>query len=163
MRRGPFWTFLAVAGAIGCNGGPAHAADLLQTYREALANDPQFASARAAGEAGREKLPQGRALILPTLNATANTTYNDANITPRTSPTTESTRQFNSNGWTVTLSQPLFRYQNWQQYRESESQVQQSEAQLSQARQDLIVRVAQAYTDVLAAQDTLAVIRAQKT
>jgi outer membrane protein len=142
---------------------PAGAADLMQTYREALGNDPQFASARSAAEAGREKLPQGRALILPTVGATANTTYNDVTIVPRTSPTTDIQRQFNSNGWTVTLSQPLFRWQNWVQYTQSEFQVQQAEAQLRQAMQDLIVRVAQAYFDVLAAQDTLAVIGAQKT
>jgi outer membrane protein len=140
----------------------AAAADLLQTYREAVANDPQFASARAAAEAGREKLPQGRALILPAASATANTTYNDATITPRTDPTADIQRQFNSNGWTVTLSQPLFRWQNWVQYTQSEFQVRQAEAQLSQAMQDLIVRVAQAYFDVLAAQDTLAVIQSQK-
>ena len=162
MRRRPSWTPLALAAAIGCAGGSAHAADLLQTYREAVGNDPQFSSARASAEAGRERVPQGRALILPTLNATANTTYNDATITPRTSPTTDSVRQFNSNGWTVTLSQPLFRYQNWLQYRESEFQARQAEAQLGQAIQDLIVRVAQAYFDVLAAQDSLAVIGAQK-
>jgi outer membrane protein len=159
MRRLPSWPLL-VWSLLALD---ANAADLLQTYREALANDPQFASARATAEAGREKLPQGRALILPTVNATANTTYNDATITPRTTPTTDISRQFNSNGWQVALSQPLFRWQNWVQYRESEFQVRQAEAQLSQATQDLIVRVAQAYTDVLAAQDTLAVIQAQKT
>jgi outer membrane protein len=161
MRAVPFLSVLAATAAIGCV--DAAAADLLQTYREALGNDPQFASARAAAEAGREKLPQGRALILPSLNATANTTYNDATIRPRTDPTTDITRQFNSNAWTVTLSQPLFRFQNWVQYTQSEFQVRQAEAQFSQAMQDLIVRVAQAYFDVLAAQDTLAVIQAQKT
>jgi outer membrane protein len=151
---------LALAAAFVCV--KATAADLLQTYREALANDAQFASARFAADAGRERLPQGRALILPTVNATANTTYNDATIRPRTDPTTDVQRQFNSNGWTVTLSQPLFRWQNWVQYTQSEFQVRQAEAQLTQAMQDLIVRVSQAYFDVLAAQDTLAVIRAQK-
>ena len=160
MRRLPACR-LAVAAAIAC-GGAARAADLLQTYREAVANDAQFASARASAEAGRERLAQGRALILPTVNATANTTYNDATIRPRTDPTTDISRQFNSNGWQVTLSQPLFRYQNWVQYTQSEFQVRQAEAQFSQATQDLVVRVAQAYFDVLAAQDTLAVIRAQK-
>src|SRR5262249_28482498 len=109
MRGAAFVPALAVAAALGCGAMSANPADPLQTYREALANDPQFASARAAVEAGREKLPQGRALILPTLSASANTTYNDATIRPRTDPTSNSERQFNSNGWTVTLSQPLFR------------------------------------------------------
>jgi outer membrane protein len=157
VRRTLLPTALAIVAA------QATAADLLQTYREAVANDPQFASARAAAEAGREKLPQGRALILPSANATANTTYNDLTIRPRTDPTTDIQRQFNSNGWQLTLSQPLFRWQNWVQYTQSEFQVRQAEAQLNQATQDLIVRVAQGYFDVLAARDTLAVIQAQKT
>jgi len=40
---------------------PGHAADLLQTYRDALANDAAYASARAARDAGLEALPQGLA------------------------------------------------------------------------------------------------------
>jgi outer membrane protein len=55
----------------------------------------------------------------------------------------------------VTLTQPLFRWQNLVQYQQSQFQVLQAEAQFGQATQDLIVRVAQAYFDVLAAQDNL--------
>jgi len=143
---------------------PLVAADLLQTYREARANDPVYASARAALEAGREKLPQGMALLLPTVNGTANTTYNDNQIAFRGTATPGPTvRKFNSNGWTVTLSQPLVRMQNWEQYKQAEFQVAQAEASFSQTSQDLIVRVAQAYFDVLASQDSLDFIQAQKT
>ena len=49
--------------------GLAQAADLLETFRAAQASDPVFASARAAKQAGQEKLPQGRALLLPTMRA----------------------------------------------------------------------------------------------
>jgi outer membrane protein len=52
--------------------------------------------------------------------------------------------------------------QNWWQYRQGEQQVRQAEATFGQASQDLIIRVAQAYFDVLAAQDTLGLVRAQK-
>ena len=69
---------------------------------------------------------------------------------------------FNSNGYNITLTQPLFRWQNLVQYKQSEFQVLQSEAQFGQATQDLIVRVAQAYFDVLAAQDNLEFIKANK-
>jgi outer membrane protein len=165
MRRTLSRSLLALAAAFACTGAGvnANAADLLQTYREARANDPQFASARAAAEAGREKGPQGRALILPAVSASANTTWNDGEVTARTNPPSETVeRQFNSNGWTVTLSQPLFRWQNWVQYTQYEFQVRQTEAQFTQAMQDLIVRVAQAYFEVLAAQDSLAFILAQK-
>lgn len=139
-------------------------ADLLQVYLDAKANDAVYASARSALEAGREKLPQGRALIRPTVSASANTTYNDNEISFRSGANPGPfSREFNSNGWTVSLSQPLYRKQNWVQYEQAEFQVAQAEAQFAQALQDLIVRVAQAYFDVLAARDSLAFIQAQKT
>jgi outer membrane protein len=134
--------------------GVAAAEDFLATYRLAKQNDAQFASARASLEAGLEKLPQGRALLLPVINAAANTTWNDAENKDRIQGQVGSA-DFNSNGWNVTLTQPLFRWQNLVQYQQSQFQVLQAEAQFGQATQDLIVRVAQAYFDVLAAMDNL--------
>jgi outer membrane protein len=134
--------------------GTAAAADFLATYRLAKQNDAAFASARASLEAGLEKLPQGRALLLPVINASGNTTWNDDENRILSTGIVNSA-QFNSNGWNVTLTQPLFRWQNLVQYQQSQFQVLQAEAQFGQATQDLIVRVAQAYFDVLAAQDNL--------
>ena len=134
---------------------PAAAQDLQQVYRDAKAYDAQYASARYALQAGLEKLPQGRALLLPTLNATAGTTTNHLSIDPYgPNPTPPSARTFYNRNYLLSLSQPLFRPQNWLQYDQAEQQVRQSEAVFGQAGQDLIVRVAQAYFDVLAAQDT---------
>ena len=135
---------------------PAFAADLMQVYRDALANDQQYAAARATAEAGREKLPQGVAGLLPTVSATANSTWNDNTYT-------NVNRKFNSNGYNVSLSQPLFRWQNYVQYGQSKLQVVQAEANFAQARQDLILRVAQAYFDVLNAQENLRSVQANKT
>jgi outer membrane protein len=140
--------------------GVAAGADFLDTYRLAKQNDPTFASARASLEAGLEKLPQGRALLLPVINGAANTTWNDVENKPVNQP--GGSAQFNSNGWSVTLTQPLFRWQNLVQYQQSQFQVLQTEAQFGQATQDLIVRVAQAYFDVLAAQDNLEFTKANK-
>jgi outer membrane protein len=140
----------------------AGAADLLQTYREALANDAAYASARAARDAGLENLPQGLAQILPTLNATAFTQYSEVNIDFRGAAPNQS-REGNSNGYTVTLTQPLFNWQAFQLYKEAGFKAVQAEAVFGQASQDLIVRVAQAYFDVLTSQDSLAFIQAQKT
>jgi outer membrane protein len=144
---------------------PASAADLLQIFRDAKANDAAYASARAAVVAGREKLPQGQALLLPTINMTANSVYNDFDVKLLSGATAGQWvgRPFNSNGFTVTLTQPLYRMQNWTQYEQAEFQVAQAEAVFGQASQDLIVRVAQSYFDVLASQDSLATIQAQKT
>ena len=128
---------------------PARAADLLQIYRDALANDAAYASARATRDAGLESLPQGLAQILPTVSATAFTQYNVVNIDVR-GPQPDEQRQGNSNGYTVTLTQPLFNWQNFQVYKEAGFKAVQAEATFGQATQDLIVRAAQAYFDVLA-------------
>jgi outer membrane protein len=145
---------------------PAHAADLLQIYRDALANDATYASARATRDAGLESLPQGLAQILPTINATGFTQANNVDIKFReiggVPAAPESKRQGNTSGFTVTLTQPLFNWQNFQVYNQAGFKAAQTEAVFGQATQDLIVRVAQAYFDVLASQDSLAFIQGQK-
>jgi outer membrane protein len=145
-------------------GLPAHAADLLEIYRQALSQDAVYASARATWQAGQEKLPQGRALLLPSVNLSGNTTYNDIDVRLRgpNSVLQGGAHQFNTNGITVSLTQPLFRKQNIDQYLQSKSQLAQSDAQLNVAAQDLTVRVSQAYFDVLAAQDNVTFAAAQK-
>ncbi len=136
---------------------PVFSADLLQVYRDALGNDAQYAAARATVEAGREKAPQGLAGLLPTVSATANTTWNDNSYNPP-----GASRSFNSNAYNLNLTQPLFRWQNYVQYGQAKLQVVQAEAVFAQASQDLILRVAQAYFDVLNAQENLKAVRANK-
>jgi outer membrane protein len=140
---------------------PALAADLLQVYREALANDAQYAAARAAAEAGREKLPQGVSGLLPKIDATANTVWNENRYSLNERPSVG--KNYNTNAYNVALTQPLFRWQNFVQYGQSKLQVVQAEAIFAQASQDLILRVAQAYFDVLNAQENLRAVQANKT
>ena len=142
---------VAVAVAAGLMAAGAGAADLEQVYRDALSYDAALAGARASLEAGREKLPQGRAGLLPSVNLTGNSNWNEADYR-----TTGRSQGYNSNGWQVQLTQPLFRWQNWVQYKQGEMQVALSEAQYQLARQDLTLRAAQGYFDVLVAQDVLA-------
>ncbi len=141
----------------------AVAADLLDTYHAAQGQDAAFAAARAARAAGQEKLPQGRSLLLPSVNLSANSTFNDINTQYRgTTVFPSGQRRYNSHGYGVSLVQPLFREQNWALYSEAELQVVQSEAQFKLAEQDLVLRVAQTYFDVLMAQDTVQLTAAQK-
>jgi len=95
------------------------------------------------------------------VNATAFTQRNDINLSFR-GAADASIRQGDSNGYTVTLTQPVFNWQNIQVYKEAGFKAAQAEATFGQATQDLIVRVAQAYFDVLASQDSLAFIQGQK-
>jgi outer membrane protein len=141
---------------------PAAAEDLRQVYRDAKGYDAQYAAARHALQAGLEKLPQGRALILPTLGLSANATNQRTEIEPTNNALPTTLRDGRSYGYTLSFSQPIYRPQNSIQYNQAEYQVKQAEASFSQASQDLIVRAAQAYFDVLGAQDTLALVQAQK-
>ena len=137
--------------------------DLMQVYREAQSYDAVYAAARHSAEAGRERLPQGRALLLPTLNLSAQASRQRNEVDSRDPLIVPSTTRYpESAGYTLTFTQPLFRYQNWIQYQQGEQQVRQADATFGQAYQDLIVRVAQAYFDVLGAQDTLVLVRAQR-
>ena len=140
---------------------PLEAADLMQIYREAQANDAAYAAARSTVEAGRERTPQALAGLLPTIGISGNTQWNENDISLRKSTTTDNVK-FNSNGYTLTLTQPLFRWQNWVAYDQSKFQVAQAEANFVQAGQDLILRVAQAYFDVLYANENLKAVRANK-
>lgn len=132
---------------------PAHALDLLQVYQQALANDPVYASARATLAAGQEKEPQGRSALLPQVIATSARSRTDL----------PSNVNIYNKSYGVSLSQPLFNWAYWEQYQQGKLAAAASEAQFAQAHQDLILRVSQAYFDVLAAQDTLASLQAQKT
>jgi outer membrane protein len=140
-------------------------ADLLAIFRDALANDAVYASAKYTLSAGREALPQGFAGLLPVVNGSANTVRNDVQVTSRIPSTAfvQGSRVFNTNGYAINLTQPLFRWSNWQTYEQSKLSVIQSEAQFAQAGQDLAVRVVQAYFDVLASQDSLQVVGVKKT
>ena len=152
---------VAVALGLLCCAAPAFSADLLQVYREALANDQQYVAARAASDALREKLPQGLSTLLPTIGATANTVWNQ-NKYDATNADSTIKRDYNTNAYNVQLTQPLFRWQNYVQYTQGKLQVVQADANFAQAAQDLIVRVAGAYFDVLYAQENLKAVLANK-
>jgi outer membrane protein len=142
---------------------PAAAEDLIQVFRDAQRYDATFSAARNSLAAGRERLPQGRALLLPTLNLSASATRSRIDLNSYNEPVSPSfIRNPDATGYTLTLTQPIFRAQNLMQYEQSEYQVRQAEATFGQAAQDLIVRVAQAYFDVLGQYDTLVLVRAQK-
>src|SRR5712692_1989668 len=141
------------------------AEDLVQVYRDAQRYDAVYSGARYALQAGREKLPQGRSLLLPTLGLTGSVTKSRIDSEardPATAPNLNFLRRPEVDSYTLTFSQPVFRLQNWYQFEQGEQQVRQAEAVFGQASQDLIVRVSQAYFDVLSAQDTLGLLRAQK-
>jgi outer membrane protein len=153
-------TFLGCAvGSIVC---PASAEDLMQIYHDAVANDATLAAARANWQAVQEVGPQALANLLPSVSLAG--VANEQNYWEKlhTDPKiTFSTRYPNYN-YTVSATQPLFRKQNLVAYDQAKQQIGQSDYVLASAQEDLIVRVAQAYFDVLLAQFTIELTESQK-
>jgi outer membrane protein len=136
--------------------GMAAADDLLSLYQEALFSDAQFTSARAAYAATEERLPQSMASRLPSLSLSGNVTANhlEANTFDQES--------YGSWGWSVNLTQPVFRLENEYGYDQTRSVVDQARAELELARQELVLRLADAYFAVLLAQDTVATLQSER-
>ena len=135
------------------------AENLLEIYKLAQDNDPTFGAARYIFEAAQEKIPQANAGLLPVLDLNGKETAT-ASLS-RFTNTPVVTRDIHAWIWTLQLTQPLFRPQNVYAYRESKSLVEQARAQYSQAEQNLILRVTQAYFEVLVAQESIEVADAQ--
>lgn len=156
-------TILAVAAGV-----PARGADLLEVYKQAQNGDVVYAAARAAWNATQEKLPQARAGLLPRVDIgggsgqPGSTQFNDREIRFRDGSRGVDNR-FNSNSLGLSLTQPIYRKQNFVGYEQSKVQLEQADAVLAQAAQELITRTAQAYVDVLLARDSVAFAGSQKT
>ncbi len=141
---------------------PAIGEDLVDIYREALRADPAIAAAQANWVATQEKTPQARAGLLPNITATAGGNVFTFDQSIRSDPQVDVNRNFRQYNAIVSASQPLFRYQNLVLYDQSKQQVTQADYILSSAQQDLIVRVAIAYFDILLAQFNIELVESQK-
>ncbi len=143
-------------------GRPAAGEDLMQIYREAQQNDPTIAAAKAQWLATQERLPQARAGILPSVSLSASANLNNYDATIKSDPAVDINRNYGQYGATVSASQPLYRMQNVIAVDQSKEVVAQAEFVLGTAQQDLILRVAVVYFDVLLAQFNIELAEAQK-
>ena len=148
--------FAAISTAVAL---PVQAQSLVKLYEAARSFDASYQSAKSQFDATLAKADQAKAAILPVANLALGMSRSRQDITPDVG----SNRSYGTESATVSASQPLYRPANWATYQQGLKQVDLAQAQLSSADQDLIVRVSQAYFDVLAAQDSLAFIQAQKT
>jgi outer membrane protein len=148
---------LALGAVLAAFAPTVQAQNLVELYRSARDYDATYQSARSLYDANLAKADQAKAGILPSAGLSAGASRTNFE---NTNPVVD--RSFNSQTATVSASQPLYRPGNWATYEQGKRQVDLSKAQLEAAEQDLIVRTSQTYFDVLAAQDTLAFVRAQK-
>lgn len=145
---------LALAAAFAA---PVRAESLLELYEAARVYDAAWQSAKSQYDASVARAEQAKAGILPAANLSAGHSRTQFELD---NPAVD--RGFSTQNAVISASQPLYRPANLATYRQGLRQAELASYQLTQAGQDLIIRVSQAYFDVLAAQDTLAFVRAQK-
>ncbi len=146
--------FIAVGATLAL---PVRAQSLVDLYASARGFDASYQSAKSQYDATIARADQAKAAILPSANLAAGLSRTNLE---NGSPVTD--RTYDTQSATITASQPLYRPGNLVSYRQGLKQVDLAQAQLAAADQDLIVRVSQSYFDVLAAQDSLTFIKAQK-
>lgn len=137
---------------------PAQAQNLVELYDAARSFDASYQSAKSLYEANLSKAEQARAGLLPTVGLGMG--VNRTNIS---SDLDTFERSYGNQSATLNASQPLYRPANVATAEQGKKSVGVAEAQLLAADQDLIVRVSQAYFDVLASSDSLNFVKAQKS
>ncbi|MCG8613109.1 MAG: TolC family outer membrane protein, partial [Pseudomonadales bacterium] len=127
----------------------ALAIDLSTAYSKAVKYDSALAASRARLEAETEGEAQAKAGLLPQVSLGASASHQDIDSDNNNDDS------YRTSGYSLSLSQPLFRAQNWYQYTTSQKNTQIAIAQFEKSQQDLILNVATAYFNVLRAQDNL--------
>ncbi len=150
--------FVAVGAALAL---PSQAQSLVDLYQSARSFDASYQSAKSQFDATLAKAEQAKSAILPTANLALGLSRSTQEVIPDLGASSD--RSYGTQSATVSASQPLYRPANWASYQQGIKQLDLAQAQLQSADQDLIVRVGQGYFDVLAAQDSLAFVKAQKT
>ncbi len=156
-----FWKALYFILAL-CLLPTANASDLIDVYRQALENDPTFKAAYSTFMSNAEALPQARAALLPQLTVGSQVSRNSLYVDVPGFDGLSGTEFYNSSLWKVNASQAIFNFQSWSQVQQAKASVKAAHATFNNAAQDLILRTAKAYFDVLFARDTLIFAEAKK-
>jgi outer membrane protein len=134
---------------------PGQTMDLMRLYQEAAFNDPVLNSARFNYAANKEFYWQGLSTLLPQVSANPTATrffqHGEGN-----------SRIFDQRSYTVSLTQPVFNAAALEVFKQGDLVTKVSDLQFLQAQQDLVIRVSQAYFDVLTAQDNVELFQNKK-
>jgi outer membrane protein len=140
--------------------GALHAQSLTELYQAASGYDATYQAAKSQYEANLARASQAKAGLLPTVGISANANLTNSDIVK---PIANINRSFGSQSAAINASQPIYRPANRATAAQAELQATQAKSALITAEQDLIVRTTQTYFDVLASQDSLTFVKAQKT
>ena len=138
------------------------ATGLQAIYQQAIKADPVWLGALAGNRAAQEVSRQSFAAFLPSANLTASSTSNFQESQSFNTLIPDRREKFNSNAWTLSVTQPVFSMLNYATHRQAKASVRQSNIELTAEAQDLVLRVAQAYFDALSAEAELSAAQAEK-
>ncbi len=131
----------------------------MDIYQHALENDTTFKLAYDTYMSSTEAVPQARAALFPQvgLNAQTGRNYQDSSAGPFSV-----NLYYGNTLWQVSASQAIFNYQAWAKIAQAKASVKSAQATFNDGAQNLILRTAKAYFDVLFAKDTLDFAEAKK-
>ncbi|ASM95953.1 TPA: outer membrane channel protein TolC [Vibrio vulnificus] len=144
---------LLIGAALGSLSSSVWADSLAEIYDLAKQNDPQLLSVQAKRDAAFEAVTSSRSTLLPQINLTAGYNINRSDVDPRDSDKLSAG---------INFSQELYQRSSWITLDNAEKSARQADAAYAATQQGLILRTAQAYFEVLKAQDNLEFVRAEK-
>lgn len=153
-------TQLALAMTMVFASSSSFATDLMQSYTEARQSDPSLAISESLNSIAQEGVIQSRSVLLPQINGSAGMNKNDTTQTLGLGPAQDTSSTSQSYG--ARLNQSIYNYGNYAQLNSSKERALQSDSELDSANQNLIIRVAEAYFNVLTAVDGLFASRAEE-
>ncbi len=134
--------------------------DLVELYRMAERFDPDIRATYSDYRATEQLVPQSWANLLPQISGSVNESYTDGETEVEGLPPRETDGE--STGFEITATQAIYNHAYWQRLSQANINAAQAEADYNAARQDLIIRVATAYFNVLAAMDSLVFAEAER-
>lgn len=150
---------------------PLYAADLLDVYLQALNHDPIFKIAYSEFMSDSQNVPRARAPLLPQFTVNANASFNRQNVNAGVlleDPATSSDAVFiidegyRTMQWQFSASQAIYNFKAWAEVQQAKASVKSANAIFNDAAQNLLLRVTEAYLNVLYAYDTLSFVEAKK-
>ncbi|HEY0633873.1 MAG TPA: TolC family outer membrane protein [Gammaproteobacteria bacterium] len=151
---------LVVTGALLAGAAAVYGEDLIEVYHLAQQNDPQLRAAEAQRQASGAATWQSRAALLPFVNFSAYTQQN--NVEYKQGTLAPNSFDYRSSGYTLSLRQPLFYWDRFVSWSQANAREAQSEAIYQDALQQTMLRVSQAYFNVLSAENNLEAATAER-
>ncbi|WP_456415873.1 TolC family outer membrane protein [Thiolapillus sp.] len=134
----------------------AVAEDLMQIYNMAVEKDPVLREAAAIRESRRESRPLALSQLLPNVSISGDANYNSSDTQPT------GRENYSSSSLGINLLQPLYRRDRLLRLEQADWQLELADAEYRTKEQDLMLRVATAYFNILSAQEGVTFVQADK-